>query len=1078
MDQENNYLSLWKITNPTTNPTLQRIANLNIQTYKPPVKAEQHGQYKLYVNSSAAISNVIVRDGYLYCAFTTAYNWGGMDVDAIRYLKIDITNNTVVWDGTYGQNNIYYTYPVIQVDSYGNVLMAFNKSSSDSFLGVYYNYRNKFKNYFDLENEKILKIGEGDIIKEEVSNSNNSLYKPIAAYEVRIGDYNGIALDPIEESTFWFCGEYGRSDHKWGIYIGSYSFIPVRFVNDINDNNAGGELLVNNAIQISSGDKIALENNSNNVVKTLNWKFLNFASDGLNYQHNNWNNDHSEYKLTHSFRVNDDSMSQKAKFIPLENTISVNNFLSGSSSVDSSIIEFKDPWLLEDGMQSDTLKIYNAPFTPGQGNYTDYTGVFLNQGYKNGVWNQPYYEVKAEAQQPFTAHNETITGYFLNWEGHDVSYQNADQLQTPVAFHTANAEARAVYKGHLCSDVQNATATNNARKFAKTDDGKLHWVYVDDQSVFYTYSTDNGQTWAKEICLARKDDDAQVYFIAPSIAKYGNEIYVAYIEVYPGSGFSDIWEQHINYGAQNPQWSTRLGVNTIYTEDSTAVTSATFIQRDDGSGTVFPLIAVGYTMDNEKYLEVYKKENGEYSSVLNLTNCSYPSLSADTYHSVNSQQIALAYESQDQIFLRTAYWDNGVLTWSGEEQVSNDDDTYSDQSHPNVSAMNGYCHVVWSAYNTEDQKNEVLYRMYMPGSSGNTISSAAPPGNLVPYGTVTEIKSSNYSVYNPSVTALEDQTAYIFYEKNGGIYRKHFVNQNYYGYSYFGTGHYPSVCDHVSQGAGWMHYDDAPFILRTDVNGPSNAIPIEPINPNWGAINMKLSADANGGQEGHIIIRFYDFTYGQDTLQMNQALRTDSMDISGDNVPLTMNLEVVFKNVINRPADDDLIYTLNFVDNGDTINLTPLKYGDLPNNPSPNGERFFKLTTIVNLGNRGGKFVMKLADSSALVYRIIKTDESQSNPKVKSPSQVIPKTFALHQNFPNPFNPITHITVDLPEDAKVHLSVYNVNGQKVKELMSGYKAAGTYEIIFDGKNLASGVYIYRLTTDKGFVQSKKMMLIR
>ncbi len=747
--------------------------------------------------------------------------------------------------------------------------------------------------------------------------------------------------------------------------------------------------------------------------------------------------------------------------------------------------QFKDPWLRDTvettyGLRNRGTEAifhsYDSTLTLSLD--SDHQGVFLDQGYSQGNWSLPYYEVKAKDQQPFTAHNETITGYFLNWEGHDVSYQNADQLQTPVAFHTANSEARAVYKGHLCSNVQNATATNNARKFAKTDDGKLHWIYVDDQSVFYTYSTDNGQTWAKETCLARKDDDAQVYFIAPSIAKYGNEIYVAYIEVYSGSGFSDIWEQHINYGAQNPQWSTRLGVNTIFTEDSNAVTSATFIQRDDGSGTVFPLIAVGYTMDNEKYLEVYKKENDEYSSVLNLTNCSYPSLSADTYHAVNSQQIALAYESQDQIFLRTAYWDNGVLTWGGEEQVSNDDDTYSVQSHPNVSAMNGYCHVVWSAYNTEDQKNEVLYRMYMPGSSGNTISSAAPPGNLVPYGTVTEIKSSDYSVYNPSVTALEDQTAYIFYDKNGGIYRKHFVNQNYHGVSYFGSGHYPSACDHVSQGTGWMHYDDAPFVLRTDVNGPSNAIPIEPVNPNWGAINMKLSADTNGGQEGHIIIRFYDFTYGQDTLQMNQALRTDSMNISGDNVPLTMNLEVVFKNVINRPADEDLIYTLNFVDNGDTINLTPLKYGDLPNNPSPNGERFFKLTTIVNLGNRGGKFVMKLADSGALVYRIIKTDESQSNPKVKLPSQVIPKTFALHQNFPNPFNPVTHITVDLPEDAKVHLSVYNVNGQKVKELMSGYKAAGTYEIIFDGKNLASGVYIYRLTTDKGFVQSKKMMLIR
>ncbi len=791
-----------------------------------------------------------------------------------------------------------------------------------------------------------------------------------------------------------------------------------------------------------------------------------------------WVND-SSYIIKHSFTIDKNTNEIDAQFAKAYSASIKASLTSGGIGS----VSFSDPWLRDTvettyGLRNRGTEAifhsYDSTLTLSLD--SDHQGVFLDQNPDPNDPNKPYYSVKAKDQQSFTAHSETITGYFLKWEGTDVSFQSPDKQQTPVVFHQPNTEARAVYKGHLCSNVQNATATNNARKFAKTNDGKLHWVYVDDQKIWYAYSNDDGKTWSKEIRLDRDEDGS--YYSAPSIAAFGDHVYIVYIENYDDQNFA-VFERHINYDDATPAWSESDVVDAFSKDAGSAspTTSVTIIKRNDASGDFQPVIAVGYQYSSSK-IDVYTYEDGLYMPTHEETG-SNPSLSADAYHSINNEQIAMAFDHNGQVFITTAWWDNGVLTWGGEEQVSNDDDTYSDQSHPNVSIMNGYCHVVWSAYNTEDQKNEVLYRMYMPGSSGNTISSAAPPpGNVVPYGTVTEIKSSDYSVYNPSVTALEDQTAYIFYEKNGGIYRKHFVNQNYYGYSYFGTGHYPSVCDHVSQGAGWMHYDDAPFILRTDVNGPSNAIPIEPVNPNWGAINMKLSADANGGQEGHIIIRFYDFTYGQDTLQMNQALRTDSMNISGDNVPLTMNLEVIFKNVINRPADDDLIYTLNFVDNGDTINLTPLKYGDLPNNPSPNGERFFKLTTIVNLGSRGGKFAMKLADSSALVYRIIKTDESQSNPKVKLPSQVIPKTFALHQNFPNPFNPVTHITVDLPEDAKVHLSVYNVNGQKVKELMSGYKAAGTYEIIFDGKNLASGVYIYRLTTDKGFVQSKKMMLIR
>ncbi|MHB2153893.1 T9SS type A sorting domain-containing protein [Calditrichota bacterium GD2] len=98
--------------------------------------------------------------------------------------------------------------------------------------------------------------------------------------------------------------------------------------------------------------------------------------------------------------------------------------------------------------------------------------------------------------------------------------------------------------------------------------------------------------------------------------------------------------------------------------------------------------------------------------------------------------------------------------------------------------------------------------------------------------------------------------------------------------------------------------------------------------------------------------------------------------------------------------------------------------------------------------------------------------------KSRPVTKIIPNNFALHQNFPNPFNPLTHITVELPEEAKVELSVYTINGKKVQTLLKGHQSAGIYEVVFDGSHLASGVYIYRLTTDRGFAQSKKMMLIK
>ncbi|HEM49050.1 MAG TPA: T9SS type A sorting domain-containing protein, partial [Caldithrix sp.] len=89
----------------------------------------------------------------------------------------------------------------------------------------------------------------------------------------------------------------------------------------------------------------------------------------------------------------------------------------------------------------------------------------------------------------------------------------------------------------------------------------------------------------------------------------------------------------------------------------------------------------------------------------------------------------------------------------------------------------------------------------------------------------------------------------------------------------------------------------------------------------------------------------------------------------------------------------------------------------------------------------------------------------------------IPTNFALKQNFPNPFNPVTTIRYNLPEDTRVSLVVYNVNGQKVRELVNDFKPAGSYTVTFDAKGLASGVYFYKINAGK-FNDVKRMLLIK
>ncbi|GEM_PF-6286198 len=89
----------------------------------------------------------------------------------------------------------------------------------------------------------------------------------------------------------------------------------------------------------------------------------------------------------------------------------------------------------------------------------------------------------------------------------------------------------------------------------------------------------------------------------------------------------------------------------------------------------------------------------------------------------------------------------------------------------------------------------------------------------------------------------------------------------------------------------------------------------------------------------------------------------------------------------------------------------------------------------------------------------------------------IPAAFALLQNYPNPFNPVTTIRYELPKASNVSLKVYNILGQEVAVLVNEEKPAGFYAVRFDGQNLGTGVYFYRLQTGP-YTSTKKLLLIK
>jgi len=89
----------------------------------------------------------------------------------------------------------------------------------------------------------------------------------------------------------------------------------------------------------------------------------------------------------------------------------------------------------------------------------------------------------------------------------------------------------------------------------------------------------------------------------------------------------------------------------------------------------------------------------------------------------------------------------------------------------------------------------------------------------------------------------------------------------------------------------------------------------------------------------------------------------------------------------------------------------------------------------------------------------------------------IPTSFSLSQNYPNPFNPTTKINYSVPFDSKVTISVYSITGELVMELVNENVSAGSYSVDFNGSNLASGMYIYKMTAGN-FTQTSKMMLMK
>lgn len=126
-----------------------------------------------------------------------------------------------------------------------------------------------------------------------------------------------------------------------------------------------------------------------------------------------------------------------------------------------------------------------------------------------------------------------------------------------------------------------------------------------------------------------------------------------------------------------------------------------------------------------------------------------------------------------------------------------------------------------------------------------------------------------------------------------------------------------------------------------------------------------------------------------------------------------------------------------------------------------------------------GPFTFRFQQSNATAGQVSIDDIHWSGYEVVSVKENnnIPNNFSLDQNFPNPFNPETTIGYSLPTAGHVTLKVYDVLGGLVSTLVDGFSNAGNFKIKFNGKNLSSGIYFYKLSSGN-FTAGKKLILVK
>ncbi len=764
---------------------------------------------------------------------------------------------------------------------------------------------------------------------------------------------------------------------------------------------------------------------------------------------------------------------------------------------------------------------YESPLQPTLD--SDLNGVFLNQIPDPLNPDVPYYTVKAQQNPTVYFHGEPITWYFQGWAGDpdSVAFEYAGRESTAVVFKESNAVVKAKYKGHLASSVNGTTADNNQRKIVRATPSSpnVYMVYEDNGEIYFTSSSNNGTDWSPEIRLS--EGDGNNHF--PSIAI--NE---------PGN-LAVTWEQHdlsnnliwiVIKMYHNDQWllprKDYAFETTAFNYPATPVV-ASLGPTNEGAPDVHAWLFVWRKYPTSEHKIEYRitdyagdcYESGVVPNSDGSGNASNPTIgSGIEFHLGIDKKVYIAFNYY--YYIRTVR-----LNWEEENERWNWGTTrdlyYASSGKPQASADgNHFIHFTWQAGYGSYTNGTYLVHQKVNTANDNW-------STVFTYYNSQGVKNVNTTGhFKNGGDPLENNGTTLFWQNNqNAIYARQNINGNWGAPVYLRNNTvYPNSSKIASK-------NNIPYVSTSETSAPyllSAAI----LNLEEPEEKLLTTTSETWPETKH----YRAFHLMNDSL-LFAFLETGDFTLNGSNLITLSTLNSGFSGIMNLASAAQFLKTASFPLSKSPATITYDFTGWIQNMAflSPNSEplkiklclydkpkgQFIQCIDSLEIseGNfysfqqREIHFLPQLISTQEVYLR---TEFKNLDPRIRVPVKSIaidverieedpslfskqnsplssvqvntakPTHFKLSQNFPNPFNPSTTISFDLPEDVNVRVDIFDVAGRKIRALVNEPKIAGSYGVIWNGNDdngrpVASGLYVYRIQAGD-FAQSKKLLFMK